>query len=382
MSLLSYNSSFFSFSNVAHNLVTVEIAGQILSGWTQISIRTGIEIMPSTFDLECTEYYPNTDEINITEGEACVIRIGNDPVITGYIVTVNRRLGPRQHTISIQGVSKSTDLCECSAEFETYQFNNIPVWKLIQSICSKYNIGVKTQGNVGKTTIPQFSVILTETGYQIIERMTRAAALLFYDSPDGNIILSQAGSELAASGFVEKENIEEAIVRKSMAGRFQSITVILQNTSSLFHSPGGDSQLAADIKNITTGKPAIDPGVKRYRPMLISAEMGDAGYQVSQQRAQWEVNRRYGRSQSVQLVTDSWRDASGALWRPNTLAPVSLPTLKMASGKNMLISEVVFRLDSDGTHAEIVLMPPEAFLPEPIVLNPSNSAIVQATAGK
>lgn len=382
MSVVSNITSFFNFSNANINQVTVEVGGRILSGWTSLSIRRGVEIMPSTFELECTEYFPHSQEIIIPEGEACIIRIDKETVITGYIVSVTRRLSYGSHIVSVQGNSKSIDLCECSAKFETYQFNNVPVIDLIRMICKPYNIAVKTVGKIDNVVLPQFSVILTETGYEIIERMTRAAALLFYDDTDGNIIISKVGSQSATSGFVEGKNVEEVTVRRSMAGRFSSVTMILQNTTSLFTTPGETSQLASQMSEITTGKPAIDPGVTRYRPLLISAEMGDIGYAVSQQRAQWEVNRRFGRSQSIQLITDNWRDQQGKLWQPNILVSVSFPTLKVSTTNKLLISEVVFRLDGGGTHAEITLMPKEAFMPQPIVLNAANSAVVQAMAGR
>lgn len=382
MSLVSDMTSILGFSNAGINQVTVEVGGKILSGWTSVSIRRGIEIMPSTFELECTENFPHSQEMVIPEGAACIIRIGKMKVITGYIVSVNRHLSYGSHSVSVQGTSKSIDLCECSAQFNTYQFNNEPVVNLIRKICKPYGIEVKTVGKIDSVVLPQFSIILTETGYQIIERMTRAAALLFYDDTDGNIILSKVGSQSAASGFVEGKNVEEVAVRRSMAGRFSAVTVILQNTISLFTPPAETSQLASQMANITVGKPAVDPGVTRYRPLLISAEMGDIGYAVSQQRAQWEVNRRFGRSQSIQLITDSWRDQKGQLWQPNTLVSVDFPTLKVKTKNQLLVTETVFRLDNSGTHADITLMPKEAFIPEPIILNAANGAVVQAMAGK
>lgn len=379
MSIGSTLTDIFSSSNAKINSVTIDVNGKRLSGWTRVSIRRGIEIMPSTFELECIE--PPDTHSALPEGAACVIRIGGQAVITGYILTVTRRLSANEHILSVQGTSKTTDLCECSAKFQTYQFNNIPVIELISAICKPYGIGVKTVGAVDNIVIPQFSVILTETGYEIIDRMTRAAALLFYDDTDGNIIVSKVGSEMAASGFVEGKNVEEVSVRRSLSGRFSAVSMILQTTAPLAAMPGEDTQISQQMSDLTVGKDAIDPMVTRYRPLLISAEMGDAGYIVSQQRAQWEVNRRFGRSQSVQIITDSWRDQSGQLWTPNTLAPISLPTLKVNTTNKLLISETVFRLGNDGTHAEITLMPAEAFMPQPIVLNAANSGVVQAMAG-
>lgn len=157
--------------------------------------------------------------------------------------------------------------------------------------------------------------------------------------------------------------------------------MILQTMAPLQVFPSEDQNLSQQMSNLTVAPPAVDPMVTRYRPLLISAEMGDAGYQVAQQRAQWEVNRRFGRSQSVQVITDSWRDQGGKLWTPNTLAPISFPTLKVKTSNKLLIAETVFRLGNDGTHAEITLMPAEAFSPQPIVLNAANSGVVQAMAG-
>ncbi|GCE81847.1 hypothetical protein MSKU3_3322 [Komagataeibacter oboediens] len=82
---------------------------------------------------------------------------------------------------------------------------------------------------------------------------------------------------------------------------------------------------------------------------------------------QWEVNRRIGRAYPVTLTTDSWRDAAGQLWLPNTLAPV---TARDGTASDLLIGELTLRQTvEDGTHADVVLMPPAAFSPEPM-LNP------------
>jgi prophage tail gpP-like protein len=80
--------------------------------------------------------------------------------------------------------------------------------------------------------------------------------------------------------------------------------------------------------------------------------------------------RRAGRSRTVRVKVDSWRDSAGTLWTPNTLASVNLPSQKLVAA-GFLISEVSYvRNDEDGTTADITLMPPDAFRPEPILLQP------------
>jgi prophage tail gpP-like protein len=112
-----------------------------------------------------------------------------------------------------------------------------------------------------------------------------------------------------------------------------------------------------------------DPNV-RHRRRVIIAEAGDAGVDVGLQRGAWEAAARYGKSFRLTLTTDSWRDALGALWTPNTTVQVDIPALKLTA-RTWVISEVSYRRDRDGTHTDLVIMPPAAFQPEPILLAPT-----------
>ncbi len=361
--------------------VSILANGVQVSGWLSVVIRIGIEIMPGGFELEITEPVPGSSTaLTILEGSSCQIMIGSDLVITGYVVTVFREMTPESHTVRVTGASKSIDLVECSAEFTTFSANNTAPLALAQKLAAPFGINVvplNYKPDPQHSTIQQFSVILSETPYAIIERICRFGAVLFYDQPDGNIAFSPVGQGLAASGFVENENCERWSFSRSLAGRFSTVQVVLMTTDTLFNSPD-TSDLTAQLSNITSGQPVKDAGVQRYRPLLVLGEMGGFNATFAQQRAQWEVNRRYGRSQAVTVTCDSWRDSAGKLWTPNTLAPVSLPSVKCTPTARMLISEVVFRRDADGTHADIVLMPPQAFAPEPIVLNPMAADVAQA----
>ena len=89
--------------------------------------------------------------------------------------------------------------------------------------------------------------------------------------------------------------------------------------------------------------------------------------------------RRYGRSTVLTLTTDSWRDSAQTLWTVNTSVPVDAPHLGIIKQK-FLIAQVRFRRGKAGTHADLVLMPPGAFAPEPIVLTPQDPEIANARA--
>ena len=356
------------------------------TGWTDQRVTRGIERCPSDFEVSATASGPAGQlQANVAPGWLCKIMLGDDLIFTGYVDRVSPELSVTEHKISIVGRSKCADLVDCSATFSTFQLNTTNPVAIAQLLTSQFGIDVKQIGNIGETkvgnpVIPQFGVTLSETAYEIIERVCRFAALLAYDDTDGNLILTRAGSQQMASGFTQGQNIQEASAEFSMDQRYSIIETVYMSTDTLFTAPGQDGETAADAfaKDLVANASAADPNVSRYRPLLLIADMNDLVYTVAQQRAQWEVARRYGRSRLVRLTVDSWRDSQGKLWEINTLAPLDLPAFSV-NNVMWLITEVTFRRGLDGgTLADLVLMPKEAMLPEPIVIQTLDPAIAQA----
>lgn len=111
---------------------------------------------------------------------------------------------------------------------------------------------------------------------------------------------------------------------------------------------------------------ANDPeaGKMRYRNYLSVIDSNLISAKREQEAIDWEMNRRYGRSKTLRVVVDSWRDSAGRLWWPNTLIPIHLPVFGL-DNRQWLLSEVVFMRDLKGTRAILSMMPPEAFVVEP-----------------
>jgi len=199
-----------------------------------------------------------------------------------------------------------------------------------------------------------------ETVFNTIETITRYNGLLAYEGADGNLILSPRGSKNPECWFEEGKNIEAASVVYAMDQRYSDYVVRMLGTNSL-----GDLGNGGDILMTAT-----DEYVPRKRVHYIIAESGDAGGDVSKLRGIWEKNRRWGRGNRINITTDTWKGQDGKLWEPNTLVVVQLPSLKLPTPEKVyfwLITEVTYERNETGTHAHLVLMPPEAFDVEPIL---------------
>jgi prophage tail gpP-like protein len=286
--------------------------------------------------------------------------LGNDLVITGYVDRVTPSIAPGTHSVQVVGRGKCQDLVDCSAEWPSGQMMVGNALGIAQGLAAPYGITVTSTGPAGPT-IPQFNIMLTDTPHEIIQRVCTFAQLLAYDTPDGNLLLSQVGTVAAASGFREGTNVLHAQIQYSMDQRFQTYVIF---------------RMALDvIKDLGPGgnliQVAQDAGVLRHRRKYFIADSagGEIGVDVGVRRITWEMNRRAGRGCQVHITTDSWRDSAGVLYTPNTLVDLHLPSLKLQD-ERWVISEVIYRRGMTGTQCDLVIMTADSFAPEPRVFLP------------
>lgn len=338
--------------------LTLVVGGRKISGWTGIRVTRGIERMPSDFQIEMTERFPGKADVVVQPGEMCRVLLGNDLVITGYVDRYMPSIAARSHAVAISGRGKCADLVDCSAEWPNSQISGASALEIADKLARPYGITAYSIGDIEWKRIKQFNLNWGETPFEVIDRICRYSAVLAYEDTDGLLVLSRVGETRAASGFVEGQNVQRAALTASMDQRFSEYVVRTMSMSSFSEiGQGGDIQAQVE-----------DEGVKRHRLRYIISEANQPGLDIATQRGIWEAVRRLGRSKCVRLTTDSWRDAAGRLWEPNTLVPVDLPSLKL-DRVVWVVGEVTYmRSANGGTTADLVLMPPEAFKPEPYLL--------------
>jgi prophage tail gpP-like protein len=355
------------------NEFTLSVDGKIFGGWQDVQIAAGVERMPREFAVLLTERYPGQiGEMVIQPGQKCIARIGDDDVVSGYIDRYMPSISPAGHAVRITGRGKCQDLVDCSADNPSAQIGGKTTLDLITDIAARAGIDVTTIGSPSglQKPTPQFNINLGETPFEIIDRVGRSAALLSYEDRFGQLVLAQAGQTKAASGFRQGINIQSASATFAMDGRFSDYVVVWQSVQTMLDpsSPGANGNARALVQ---------DAGVPRKRVRIIVCDQYLPGPDFGLLRGQWEASRRFGRSNAVTIVADSWRDSAGALWEPNTLAVVDIPALKIVA-REWVIGEVIFlRSGSEGTTAQITLMPVEAYQPEPSSLLSADWQVAQ-----
>ncbi|EKN4696981.1 phage baseplate assembly protein [Yersinia ruckeri] len=340
--------------------LTLKIGGKLISGWDQVRVTRSIERLPSDFDLSLMDLYPGSDNQQwVNPGDPCVVMLGQDVVVTGYIDRWAPMISKTRHEVRATGRSKCQDLVDCSAEWPNNVISQSTALQIAQKLAAPYGVSVATDVT-DLDIVPQFTLNWGESSQEVIDRITRWAALLYYDLPDGSLYLTRVGTRKAASGVAQGTNIEKATFNSGIDERFSDYIGVSMSVSQL-----QEQVQDAGYGSVTLAR-SRDPEAARmrYRNRIIIVESTMKAAQLAQRCIDWEMNRRYGRSKELLVTVDSWRDKDGKLWEPNTLIPIDVPVFGLKD-ELWLLAEVTYLKDDYGTTAQMVLMPPAAFTVQP-----------------
>jgi prophage tail gpP-like protein len=361
------------YPGVTDGDVSITVGTDQIAGWETVEITRSSEAFPSHFELTMTEQF--TDDpgrILAQPGKRCQIKIGKDVVLTGFIDRYAATISGTAHDVTISGRGLCEDLVDCSADIRSAtspvkggSTDATSCKNLAEKLCQPWGIEVSCAVSDLGTPIRTFQVGLGETPYEVIERVARYSGFLVYEDEYGGLVLDRLASKQHQTGFVQGQNVEHAAISIAVDERYTSLDIVYTPIGQLSEGPGPD--LTNQRAHVDDPMLAAEP-LNRFRPRIVASLQTDSTPDYADRMAVWEMNRRRGRSQAVHLTCDRWRDKSGRLWQPNWLAQVHLPALKVVN-QMWAIGTVIFRRDATGTHAELTLMPPEAFSVQPSPLN-------------
>jgi hypothetical protein len=103
--------------STGQNDLQLIVNGTAWQGWQEVKVTRDCERVPASFDISATEKFPGLgqiDDVAISAGSPCTIKLGSDPVITGYVDRVVPTVDAGNHVLRIQGRSKLEDIVDCS----------------------------------------------------------------------------------------------------------------------------------------------------------------------------------------------------------------------------------------------------------------------------
>jgi len=322
--------------------ISIRIAGKIFTGWKTASITRGIDAMVGHFSLSLSERWPgDPDQWGIEAGDACSLFIGEDKVMTGWVDTAEYSLDAERHPLTVTGLESTIDLTDCSAIHRPGSWKKRKLEQIAADLTAPFGIKVVAEASTGEA-FAAFALQQGESVFEAIDRMARQRGVLPVTGPDGELRLIKPGQIAAGYALEVGAAIEAISFTNSVADRFSDYVV-------KGYSSDGKTRPKASAK---------DPGVARYRPLLIVND--DASSTSSlEARARHEAQTRAGRGQQVQITVSSWRAEDGQLYAPDRLTPVTAPIVGIKG--QLLVYSVTWRRDETGTRADLMLTGKDAF---------------------
>lgn len=330
--------------------VELSIGGTLYAGWDQVTITRSLDTLSGAFTLQLAPKAATADaEFAINPGDRCMVLVAGETIIDGWVDTVAPSISGTDHSISVTGRDRTADLADCSAIHKPGSWKNVKLETIASELTKPFGISVTAKVSTGKA-ITQFALQQGETVQAAIERLLRFRGLLMTPAEGGNLEIITPSSGAPVATLELGVNIKSGSARFDDSQRFSDYLIKGQAAGNNHKHGKTVSQIRGE---------ATDPGVARYRPMLIVAEEQGDGASLTV-RAKFEAGVRAGKAVSAEILVAGWRVAPGGkLWAQNMPVRVKCPALKLAD-RQMLVTAVTFSKSNDGTSASLTVMPPGA----------------------
>jgi prophage tail gpP-like protein len=336
--------------------VVLNVNGVAYGGWQALRVHRGLEEVSGAFEIVATELWPEQrDPREIRGGDRCALQIDGVTVITGFVDSVRPSYGDGRHEVLIRGRDATGDLVDCSAVHKSGEWRNATLTQIARDLVAPFGLAVKVQTDVG-APFKQWAIQEGESVFENLERAARHRGVLLLSDGQGALVIARPSKQRVGTALERGMNILSASAENNQADRFSRYIVKGQRA--------GDDQDSGEVVASQKAE-ARDPGVGRYRPLvLVLEDQGDGA--TLQQRADFEANVRAARALDYTASVQGWSHAGG-LWAPNQLVTVRDPWCRI--NRDLLVRAVDLVLDEQGTRAQLSLTIPDAYtllpVPEP-----------------
>ena len=389
--------------------VVATVAGLVLDRWIRITISRSLGEISGSFVLElrddvrnlATWLYASFGSIGpLVIGQRIVITIDGETVLVGWVEDVQADAGDGEVRLAIAGRDITGDLVDCAAAPEgPVEYFKLTCAQLGERLVQPFGLSCRCDVDPGEP-FDKCSIDAAETVVSVLEKHARQRKLLVTSDGVEGLVLTRSGQEPAAgpivfpgrgvmrsSGtFAARDRFSHYFVKgqaeKAGGARARSAPMTPGTTpggrtdgAAAAHRArngggnitdsggrrGGGRVRSAERGGVENHGLALDPEITRWRPIVAMMKSQESAG-GAQQQAEWMTAVHKARGINLAYTVADWRGASGALWRPNTIARVRDRYQQV--DEDLLIDAVDLIYGEEGAVAELRLVGPEAYSEE------------------
>lgn len=174
--------------------IQLHVNGRIYGGWKEARVTRSIDAISGKFDLNVTDRWEvDSQPWQIFPGDECVIKIGGETLITGYVDEASPEYDSESHGIRISGRDKTCDLVDCSAVVKSYELRGLRLEDIAASLAQPFGINVRAEADTG-ARFETFAIQPGETCWEAIERAARQRFMLVTTNGAGDLVIAGIGN--------------------------------------------------------------------------------------------------------------------------------------------------------------------------------------------
>lgn len=332
--------------------VNLIVNGRQYHGWKTASITRSVESLAGKFEFSLISTSPIS--IALAPGQVCLVRIGSDTVINGYIDKVNFEISSEQFVYTISGRDRTGDIVDCSSDKGPGTWKNLSLQSYAATLLLPFKINVKRQGSfTDKRT--EHTLKVGESPFTSISKGAKARNVLLLTDGDGDLVLSSVGAVRASDPLVYAQNVLKVSGSMDMANRFNKYIVKSQKSSN----GGGWTKANTQVQGEAT-----DPEVRSTRVKVFTSETPE-DTDTAKKRAGWEAIIRAAQSERFEVTVAGFRQQNRSLWKENQLVTFQLDTDALELLSDFLIISVKYSIGESGYFTVLTLKRSDAYTPPP-----------------
>ena len=325
--------------------ISLLVNNQAYEGWLQSEVQRDIEAVAGTFSVPVTLIPGQVPPIK--RQDPVQVRIGDEVVITGYVLGAEPFYRRSDCGIRVIGRDRTGDLVRCSAIHKGGQWRRAKLDRICSDLVAPFDLQVVVDTDLGEP-IADFKLSHGETVLDAVSRAARLRGVLVTRDAAGRLLLTKAGAQRFGGSIRRGVNVIAMEGIGSDDGRHSHYFVYGQaNTVADFESARGLKATARD------------EAIQRYMPLVINAD-GNTTAAELQALASHTARVRYGHSQGFRYTVEGWTWA-GKPWPVNARVAV-FDDVAGLDGQEWLICSVRQTCDlREGDVTELVVRPIEAY---------------------
>lgn len=332
------------------DIVSIEVAGQRISGWTGTTIEQAIDNCADGFSISMP-FDPDREDLRERfrpfKYQPCKIYIDDQLIITGSIDKIEPTDSVDGQTVTIQGRNKTGVIVDCYID-DRFQFNELRLADVLIQLTKKYGIEVHYINNTNP--IQECAAEPGQKIFAFAAKLAEGFGLLLSSDELGRLIISyppKAGTPVASIVAGQSPYIGGSGSYDGSA-RFSRYKVV----GSDYGNPGVVG-IANDPLTDSLGKPIY----RRSVETLGSSSTDDVQTAANHKRA-----LALAGAARVSVTVSGWRDSNGALWQKGATITLLAPSLMVYTETVFVVAGVTLRIDeTQGKVTDLRLVLPQTF---------------------